>query len=93
MKSLSIPHDFGYDSASSYPAYNTNNYGDDTCPRNGQMIAITIYKCKRCGFTVEIKNHDVLQNILALTQATCELRYEDVRNLLNYMTVEEIHNS
>jgi C4-type Zn-finger protein len=64
---------------------------DNNSMTYGQQIAITTYVCQRCGFIVEIKNQDVIQNILLLTQSTCELKYEDVQNLLGYMAVKETH--
>lgn len=59
-------------------------------------IGSMTFICKRCGHIInwfEIDKSDILAMILKLTKATCELRYDQVKDLLDHMTIEEVHNS
>ena len=86
MKFLAITHDFepniggarAYTDYSVYPAVDK---------------VILSFKCRRCGFVIETEGHDIIKNILTLTQQTCELKYEEVKELLNYIAVKETHES
>jgi hypothetical protein len=52
--------------------------------------------CKRCGHTIhinELVEPDIVAVVLKLIEPTCDLNYNQIKSIYEYMTVQEVHES